>query len=392
MVTSEMETTKVRDTEAIVEERYSAAAQEREPALCCPVQYESAFLDVIPREIIERDYGCGDPTPYVNEGDVVLDLGAGGGKICYVVAQKVGPTGRVIGVDCNREMLELARKYQAEIATRLGYDNVRFHYGMIQDLRLDLEQLVERTGRRQLDKPEDWIHLRCAEQQLRAEQPMVPDDSVDCVVSNCVLNLVRQEDRQQLFAEVFRVVRLGGRVAISDIVADEDVPDALQRDPELWSGCISGAFREDEFLHAFEEAGFYGVRIAARQAAPWRVVHGIEFRSMTVVAYKGKQGPCHERRQAVIYRGPFKQVEDDDHHVYQRGQRTAVCDKTFRLLAKEPYADQFEMVEPRVPVADDAVQPYDCKRNRLRHPRETKGADYDATQTGATCTDSGNCC
>ena len=392
MVTSEMETTKVCDTEAIVEERYSAAAQEREPALCCPVQYEAAFLDAIPREIIARDYGCGDPTPYVNEGDVVLDLGAGGGKICYVVAQKVGPTGRVIGVDCNREMLELARKYQDEIATRLGYDNVRFHYGMIQDLRLDLEQLVERSGRLQLDKPEDWIHLRRAEQQLRAEQPMVPDDSVDCVVSNCVLNLVRQEDRRQLFAEVFRVVRLGGRVAISDIVADEDVPDALQRDPELWSGCISGAFREDEFLHAFEEAGFYGVRIAARQAEPWRVVHGIEFRSMTVVAYKGKQGPCHERRQAVIYRGPFKQVEDDDHHVYQRGQRTAVCDKTFRLLAKEPYADQFEMVEPRVLVADDAVQPYDCKRNRLRHPRETKGADYDATQTGAACTDSGNCC
>jgi len=387
-----METTKVCDTEAIVEERYSAAAQEREPALCCPVQYEAAFLDAIPREIIARDYGCGDPTPYVNEGDVVLDLGAGGGKICYVVAQKVGPTGRVIGVDCNREMLELARKYQDEIATRLGYDNVRFHYGMIQDLRLDLEQLVERSGRLQLDKPEDWIHLRRAEQQLRAEQPMVPDDSVDCVVSNCVLNLVRQEDRRQLFAEVFRVVRLGGRVAISDIVADEDVPDALQRDPELWSGCISGAFREDEFLHAFEEAGFYGVRIAARQAEPWRVVHGIEFRSMTVVAYKGKQGPFHERRQAVIYRGPFKQVEDDDHHVYQRGQRTAVCDKTFRLLAKEPYADQFEMVEPRVLVADDAVQPYDCKRNRLRHPRETKGADYDATQTGAACTDSGNCC
>jgi arsenite methyltransferase len=99
---------------------------------------------------------------------------------------------------------------------------------------------------------------------------MIPDESIDCVVSNCVLNLVRPEDRRQLFLEVFRVLKLGGRAAISDIVADEDVPERLQNDPELWSGCISGAFREDRFLHAFEEAGFYGIEIVARQSEPWR--------------------------------------------------------------------------------------------------------------------------
>ena len=119
---------------------------------------------------------------------------------------------------------------------------------------------------------------------------MVPDESVDCVVSNCVLNLVRPGDRRQLFAETFRVLRLGGRAAISDIVSDEDVPEHLQNDPELWSGCVSGAFREDRFLKAFEDAGFYEVQIAARQSEPWRTIEGIEFRSLTVVAHKGKQG------------------------------------------------------------------------------------------------------
>lgn len=189
---------------------------------------------------------------------------------------------------------------------------------------------------------------------------MIPDESIDCVVSNCVLNLVRPEDRRQLFVEIFRVLRLGGRVAISDIVADEDVPDHLQNEPELWSGCVSGAFREDRFLTAFEDAGFYGIRIAARQFEPWRTVEGIEFRSITVVAHKGKQGPCLERNQAVVYRGPFKKVEDDDEHVYYRGERMAVCDKTFRLLQKEPYAGQFEFIEPREAVSWEEANRFDC--------------------------------
>ena len=87
---------------------------------------------------------------------------------------------------------------------------------------------------------------------------------MDAVVSNCVLNLVRTEDRRQLFSEVYRVLKRGGRAIISDIVSDEDVPEDLQNDAELWSGCISGAFREDRFLEAFEDAGFYGCEIVNR--------------------------------------------------------------------------------------------------------------------------------
>lgn len=379
--------------EAIVAERYSAAAESREEALCCPVQYRREYLEAVPQEIVDRDYGCGDPSPYVRQGETVLDLGSGGGKICYILSQVVGPEGRVIGVDCNREMTALARRYRKEVAERVGFANVEFRYGLIQDLALDLEQLADCTRGMAIEDPEDFLDLRGAEQRLRRESPMIADESVDCVVSNCVLNLVRPEDRRQLFAEIFRVLKLGGRAAISDIVADEDVPEHLQGDPELWSGCISGAFREDRFLAAFEEAGFYGIEIAQRQSEPWRTVEGIEFRSLTVVARKGKQGPCLDRNQAVVYRGPFKRVEDDDDHVYYRGRRMAVCDKTFRLLQKEPYAGQFEYVEPIEAVPPDEAKRFDCSRPKRRHPRETKGQEYDATtEPGDTCTDGGDCC
>src|SRR5205807_1329924 len=103
-------------------------------------------------------------------------------------------------------------------------------------------------------------------------------------------------------------LRRGGRAVISDIVSDEDVPAHLQNNPELWTGCISGAWREDEFLRGFEDAGFYAISILERQREPWRVVEGIEFRSVTVAAYKGKEGACWDHKQAVIYKGPFKKV------------------------------------------------------------------------------------
>jgi arsenite methyltransferase len=382
------------DVEEAVARRYSAAARERESALCCPVEYSADFLSAIPEEVLAKDYGCGDPTPYVREGDTVVDLGAGAGKLCFITAQAVGSGGKVIGVDCNLEMLALARKYQPIVAQRLGYSNVEFRYGLIQDLLLDLDGLAAELQRHPIHSAADWLASRTVEDRLRREQPLIPDASVDCVVSNCVLNLVRPEDRRQLFTEVFRVLKRGGRAAISDIVADEDVPEHLRRDPTLWSGCLSGAFREDRFLKAFEEAGFHGIEIAKRQREPWRTVEGIEFRSITVLAHKGKQGPCLERNQAVIYRGPFKKVEDDDGHVYYRGERMAVCDKTFHLLQREPYSGMFDAVEPLATVPLDAAAPFDCRRNVRRDPRESKGSDYTLTteSSGSCCGTDGPCC
>jgi len=380
--------------ETAVRARYSAAAVAVEPALCCPVEYATDFLSVIPDEIIAKDYGCGDPTRFVQPGETVLDLGSGAGKLCYILSQVVGREGRVIGVDCNLDMLALARKYTRTVADRVGYANVEFRYGLIQDLALDLDRLNCILHQDAVIDAAGWLALRSAADRLRAESPMIADNSVDCIVSNCVLNLVRPQDRRQLFVEVFRVLKRGGRAAISDIVSDEDVPAHLQADPEHWSGCISGAFREDRFLQAFEEAGFHGIEIAARQRAPWRTVEGIEFRSLTVVAHKGKQGPCLERNQAVIYRGPFKQVADDDGHVYFRGERMAVCDKTFHLLQRPPYAGLFDAIEPHQEIPLDAAAPFDCRRSARRSSQEAKGAGYAVTSDGVgpCCGDDDSCC
>ena len=110
--------------DAAVLERYSEGAGQRQEELCCPVDYDTGLLELLPGEIIEKDYGCGDPSRYVQSGDVVLDLGSGSGKICYMAAQLVGDDGSVIGVDMNEDMLALARKYQAEMAEKLGFESV----------------------------------------------------------------------------------------------------------------------------------------------------------------------------------------------------------------------------------------------------------------------------
>src|SRR6266496_763810 len=125
--------------EAIVRQRYAAGAKERSEKLCCPVDYDAEYLKVIPQEVIERDYGCGDPSRYLHEGETVLDLGSGTGKICFIAAQIVGPKGKVIGIDITDEMLEVARRNAPTVAERIGYANVEFCKGRIQDLALDLE-------------------------------------------------------------------------------------------------------------------------------------------------------------------------------------------------------------------------------------------------------------
>lgn len=381
------------NAETAVANRYSAAAQETEPALCCPVTYDPRYLELIPDEIIERDYGCGDPTAYIRSGETVLDLGSGGGKLCYIASQVVGEQGRVIGVDCNQDMLGLARKYQREMASRIGYSNVEFKFGRIQDLALDLDALAVEVDRLSSNGPTRSLDILRLMKSLRQHRPMIASDSVDCAISNCVLNLVDPSDRISLFSEIYRVLKRGGRAAISDIVCDEDVPPEMQADGHLWSGCISGAWREDLLLRQFEEAGFYGVAVDKYQAQPWQVINGIEFRSITVMAFKGKEGECLERNQAVIYKGPFQYVKDDDGHVYPRGERVAVCDKTYNILMREPYAGQFLPVDPTEEIAVEDAKAFDCSRSTSRHPRETKGANYNETRvSGDGVCGPGNCC
>ena len=382
----------VLDVERGVLETYAAAA--RAPAgLCCPSTNDPKLLAAVPVEVLERDYGCGDPTRHVRAGETVLDLGSGAGKACYLIAQIVGPEGRVVGVDMNDEMLTLSRRNLPGFAGRTGLSNVEFRKGRIQDLALDLEALDRHLATRPVVTSADLPRLEAESARLRAESPLVADASVDVVVSDCVLNLVRPEDKEKLFREIHRVLRRGGRAVVSDIVSDEDVPEHLRRDPELWSGCISGAMREDRFVEAFEAAGLYGVEIVERQDEPWRTVEGIEFRSVTVVAYRGKEGPCRDRKQAVVYKGPFREVTDDDGHVLRRGVRVAVCEKTFGIYSKAPYAGHFAFVEPLLPVPPEEARPFPCGAGMLlRDPRETKGGGHALTTEAASACAGGSCC
>ena len=190
-----------------------------------------------------------------------------------------------------------------------------------------MEKLDQELKQRPIADSASFLAAEELAQELRLRDPLVASDSVDVVVSNCVLNLVETKSKRQLFEEIFRVLKKGGRAVISDIVSDEAVPERLQNDPQLWSGCISGALTEEGFLQAFADAGFYGMQILKRDDQPWRTVDGIEFRSVTIAAYKGEQGP----------------------------------------------------------VPPEQASPFDSSGAGLRPPRETKGRNYNATQAGPCC-------
>ena len=362
-------------------ERYSQGAENRQADLCCPVDYDRELLEILPKEIIEKDYGCGDPSRYVQKGDIVLDLGSGSGKICYMAAQLVGDNGKVIGVDMNDDMLVLAKKYQDQMAQTIGSDRVEFVKGQIQDLALDLEAMNKHLAVNPVKTAEDIITLRAWQEQQRKETPLIADNSIDLVVSNCVLNLVHDQDKQQMIEEIFRVVKPGGRVAISDIVSDESVPQHLKDDSQLWSGCISGALQEHEFLQAFIDAGFIAVNYDKWEGEPWQTVEGIEFRSVTITAIKQQDEPCLDKGHAVIYRGPFSEVYDDEGHVYLRGQRMAVCERSYRLLTSETYNSQFIGIAP---AQEHKPNPWCCQPGTLRPASESKGSSH-KTDTSSCC-------
>jgi arsenite methyltransferase len=364
--------------------RYSQGAESRQIDLCCPVEYDRRLLDLLPQEIIEKDYGCGDPSRYVKKGDTVLDLGSGSGKICYIAAQLVGDQGKVIGVDMNDDMLALARKYQPEMAQKLGSNNVEFVKGQIQDLALDVIALDNYLKQNPVQKAEDLPGLRAWQDKQRKDSPLIEDNSIDLVVSNCVLNLVHDGDKERMVREIFRVVKPGGRIAISDIVSDEQVPEHLKQDQHLWSGCISGAMQEFEFLKAFNDAGFIAVQYDKWESQPWQVVEGIEFRSVTITAVKPENQQCIDKCHAVIYRGPFSEIYDDEGHVYYRGQRMAVCERTYHLLTGDTYGEFFIGIPSAV---NFPGTPWDCATGTIRNVTASKGSQHQDK-----CSPGGGCC
>lgn len=361
--------------------RYSGGAQEREEALCCPVDYDTSLLALLPTEIVERDYGCGDPSRYVQSGDVVLDLGSGGGKICYMAAQLVGENGHVHGVDINNDMLSLARSYQDEMANKLGGDRVTFHKGFIQDLALDVAEMERYLSTKPIKDADDYLALEQWKTEFRKATPMIADNSVDLVVSNCVLNLVSEADRAQMISEIYRVLKPGGRIAISDIVSDQAVPQHLKDDGHLWSGCISGAYQEKDFLDAFSAAGFSGVAYDKWDPTPWQVVEGIEFRSVTITAHKRSDAGRADYGHAVIYTGAYREVKDDDGYHYPKGERMAVSKRTFDFLTSGPMKDDFVGIAP---AEEKELGSSCCLPGKRRPATETQGATQ-RSQTATSC-------
>jgi arsenite methyltransferase len=190
-----------------VRARYANGARVRQESLCCPVSYDPRYLEVIPREVIERDYGCGDPTPYLRPGDRVLDLGSGSGKISFIASQIVGSSGQVIGIDVNSDMLALARRFAPEVSAKLGFSNVEFRCARLEDLATDLDSLDDWLRNNPVRTVEDLSKLDNFIVHRRSCAPLIANEYVDVVLSSCVLNLVRDSEKRKVFGEIYRVLR-----------------------------------------------------------------------------------------------------------------------------------------------------------------------------------------
>ena len=207
-----------------------------EPASCCgPSEaaaeltdsaarlYSAEELAELPDSVTDISLGCGNPTAIaeLRPGEVVLDLGSGGGIDCFLAARKVGPQGRVIGLDMTPDMIKLAQRN----AKKVGATNVEFRYGEMEDIPL-------------------------------------PDESVDVIISNCVINL--SPDKDAVFGEAYRVLRPGGRMSVSDIVVYGEFPRSIRDRLDAWAGCVAGALDESDYLNKIQRAGFEEVEVLSR--------------------------------------------------------------------------------------------------------------------------------
>jgi 7,8-dihydro-6-hydroxymethylpterin dimethyltransferase len=293
---------------AKVRDFYARAAETPEAELCCPAKYDETSVSHIPQDVLDRFYGCGSPMARggISEGEVVVDLGSGAGIDVFIAAKLVGPSGKAIGVDMTERMLAVARENQPRVAAALGYDAADFREGF-------LEAIPVETG------------------------------SVDLVTSNCVINL--SPDKPRVFSEMWRVLKDHGRIVVSDIVSERQVPPRLRVNPRLWGECISGALTQEEFLAELERGGFYGLEILSRTF--WKEVEGEPFFSVTVRGWKfEKTSGCLFKGHRAVYLGPGKAFVDEEGHLFPRNEPYEICTDTAAKLARPPYAGAFAILEP----------------------------------------------
>ncbi|MGD9853145.1 MAG: methyltransferase domain-containing protein [Nitrospirales bacterium] len=289
-----------------VSQRYAEAVTNGEQ-MCCPTGYDHEDLrKFIPEAVLKVSYGCGTPVGLstVQPGEVVLDIGSGGGIDCFEASRRVGQTGKVIGIDMTDEMLELARTHAPTVATNLGYpaSNVDFRKG-------------------------------------EADSMPVEANSVDLIISNCVINLA--PDKNTVFQEMFRVIRPGGRFTISDIVADQPIPNYMIHDTRKWGDCLSGALTIQAYWGGLRQAGFRGLHQVT--VIPWRVIDGIHFLSVTLTGYKTPVSSEPMNPTFATLLGPFSQVTDEDGRTFHRGHQQQIDEKTLALLSLPSYKGCFSL-------------------------------------------------
>lgn len=292
------------------------------------------ILAQIEDEVLERFYGCGSPIPEGIEGCTVLDLGCGTGRDAYLLSRLVGPQGRVIGVDMTEAQLEVARRHVDAQMQRFGFNepNVDFRHGYIEDLAA--------AG--------------------------IADDSVDLVVSNCVINL--SPDKERVFREIFRVLKPGGELYFSDVFAGRRIPEAVRRDPVLHSECLAGALYIEDFRRLLQGLGCADYREMSRR----RIEMGndeleakagmIDFYSITVRAFKlPLEDLCEDYGQVATYQGTIPgnphQFVLDDHHTFVTGKPMLVCGNSADMVGQTRFASHFRVD------GDKSVHfgPFDCK-------------------------------
>ncbi len=265
----------------VVGDFYTAAAKKPNEDIANPICYPEEEIKHIPDSARIRSYGCGSPVldAGLKEGQIVVDLGSGAGVECFIASKQVGPTGHVYGIDMLDNMLQLADQSLKKVAVNLGYGNVRFKKGFLEDIPIG-------------------------------------DNLSDVVISNCVVNL--SEDKHKTFTEIFRILKPGGRLVISDVVTDSSFPASIQNDIKLRGECIAGAMVQSHLMVMLESIGFKHMCILKRFF--YRKVQNHNFFSLTFTAYK----PLIGELKTIMYPGPFAGVVTDDGNLYLRGQKVKI--------------------------------------------------------------------
>jgi len=300
-----------------------SSTKDLKTSACCTVEALPAslrpVLGLLHPEVKERFYGCGAPFPPELDGKTVLDLGCGSGRDAYLLSKLVGPKGAVIGVDMTEEQLAVAESHVEFHAKQFGFSNVSFRQGFIEDL--------EAAG--------------------------IATNSVDVVVSNCVLNL--SPDKRRVFSEIFRVLKPGGELYFSDVFANRRVPKELRQDPVLLGECLAGALYTEDFRRLLIDIGIRDVRaltkspITLTDAQVHAKIGMVQFSSITFRAFKLEQleDRCEDYGQVAYYLGTVPDSPHafvlDDHHTFQKGLPMLVCSNTAAMIADTRYARHFRV-------------------------------------------------